>query len=251
MDKDLLIQIVDDDKNLSDLLRRLLEKKGYRVVTAYDGAQGLKQLEQITPSLIVLDINMPRMNGLEFYKNILSVDDVPKFPVLVLTTRTEFTGLFKDVFAEGFIAKPFLIDVFDDEIAKIFRKADRPTVLLVDFSKSELVRNTVKKLVRENYKVIRIASAEEFRKIADTQKLNLILSEILPGEPSGEETLKFIKSYKPFKDVPVIGYCFSGDGKARLNDAQLAAVQFLESPARIDDFIMAVKSVVRGSKDPV
>jgi DNA-binding response OmpR family regulator len=119
------VLIIDDEEDLRDTVEFQFKSKGFNVVTAVDGVDGLKKLESVSPDLIILDMNMPRMNGLEFYQKIL--DDVmrPKYPVLVLTARANMEQLFRELDIHGFIAKPFEIDELVEEGQLIIRRSDR------------------------------------------------------------------------------------------------------------------------------
>jgi CheY-like chemotaxis protein len=64
------VLIVEDEKNLALAYRTILEKQGYAVVVAYDGEEGLQAVADNTPDLILLDMKMPRMSGLEFLRHL-------------------------------------------------------------------------------------------------------------------------------------------------------------------------------------
>lgn len=101
------ILIIDDETNLAGLIKHELAAKGYSVILASDGQEGINKLKIVTPDLIILDINMPGMSGLEFYRRIMTSDGQAMFPVLVLTSRAEFQEVFDDIHAAGFLPKPF------------------------------------------------------------------------------------------------------------------------------------------------
>lgn len=102
------ILVIDDEEDLRENLKYVFRMKGYEVELAADGVQGLKKLETWTPDLIVLDLNMPNMGGIEFYQKICD-GDIPKYPVFVLTARANMEQFFKDFNVDGFMAKPFEI----------------------------------------------------------------------------------------------------------------------------------------------
>jgi DNA-binding response OmpR family regulator len=114
------------------MLQFKFEAEGYKVVTARDGVEGLEKLKNIQPNLIILDMNMPRMGGLEFYKNICVSGVKPQYPVLVLTARANLESLFKDFAIDGFMIKPFDIDQLAKQVDAIIKKgiqsekAERP-----------------------------------------------------------------------------------------------------------------------------
>jgi len=117
-----LILLIDDEINLQQLVKITLKSKNYRVETANNGLEGLAKLETIKPDLIILDMNMPKMGGLEFYQRICYGGAHPKYPVLVLTARANMEQLFKEVNIDGFMAKPFEIDVLLHEVETIIEK---------------------------------------------------------------------------------------------------------------------------------
>ena len=100
------ILVVDDEPKIVRLARDYLEHSGYRVVTAGDGKAALDTLRQIRPDLVVLDLNLPGIDGLEVCRRIRSDSDVP---IIMLTARVEETdrliGL--EIGADDYITKPF------------------------------------------------------------------------------------------------------------------------------------------------
>ncbi len=115
------ILLIDDEIDLQQLVKMALKSKGYHVETAGNGIEGLAKLETMKPDLIILDMNMPKMGGLEFYQKIC-VQDKPRYPVLVLTARANMEQLFKQLNIDGFMAKPFEIDDLLSEVATIISK---------------------------------------------------------------------------------------------------------------------------------
>ena len=71
------ILLIDDEIDLQQLVKIALKSKGYNIETANNGLEGLAKLETVKPDLIILDMNMPKMGGLEFYQKIC-VNDKPK-----------------------------------------------------------------------------------------------------------------------------------------------------------------------------
>jgi DNA-binding response OmpR family regulator len=104
------ILIVDDEPDLAQMVGYQFSSKGFEVQNADDGLQALEKINSFRPDLIILDMNMPRMGGIEFYSKICGTNGRPMFPVLVLTARANVQGLFKDLEIDGFMTKPFEID---------------------------------------------------------------------------------------------------------------------------------------------
>ena len=100
------VLVVDDDPNVVELARLYLERDGYRVLTALDGADGLASAREERPDIVVLDVMLPRLNGLDVCR---ALRDESQIPIIMLTARVEeedrLTGL--ELGADDYITKPF------------------------------------------------------------------------------------------------------------------------------------------------
>lgn len=121
-DNQKIILLIDDEVDLQQLMKITLKSKNYHVEIANHGIEGLAKLEIIKPDLIILDMNMPKMGGLEFYQRICDDKNRPKYPILVLTARANMEQLFKQLNIDGFMAKPFEIADLLQEIDTIIQK---------------------------------------------------------------------------------------------------------------------------------
>ncbi len=104
------ILIVDDDMELSDGLRAVLERQGYRVIQARDGQQGKQQIYQQRPDLVILDMMMPRMGGYPVLEHFKGKTDAP--PIIMITANE---GSRHKAYAEylgviDYIRKPFAME---------------------------------------------------------------------------------------------------------------------------------------------
>ena len=100
------ILVVDDDTNICELLRLYLTKEAYQVTTANDGEEGLEKFNQLKPDMVLLDVMMPRMDGLEVCRRIRKLGNTP---VMMLTAKGEtfdkVLGL--ELGADDYMVKPF------------------------------------------------------------------------------------------------------------------------------------------------
>ncbi|OIO77972.1 MAG: hypothetical protein AUJ88_05710 [Gallionellaceae bacterium CG1_02_56_997] len=83
-----LVMVVDDSLTVRKITTRLLERSGYQVVTAKDGVDALEQLMEITPDVMLLDIEMPRMDGFEVAKRLRQDSKTQSLPIIMITSRT-------------------------------------------------------------------------------------------------------------------------------------------------------------------
>ena len=107
MDRQKTILIVEDEKNIVDILRFNLQREGYRTWEAYDGEDGLSKAQAGKPDLILLDVMLPKMNGFEVCRALREAGD--NVPVIILTAREEETDkvLGLEIGADDYITKPF------------------------------------------------------------------------------------------------------------------------------------------------
>ena len=99
------ILIIDDNQDFVRLLEVNLSKRGYQVVTAANGAEGLKKVETEKPQLILLDIKMPEMDGFTFVRLLKKDEKIQKIPVVVLTGYEPMRDMFRFEGVEDYFLK--------------------------------------------------------------------------------------------------------------------------------------------------
>ena len=100
------ILVVDDEKPISDIIKFNLEKEGYEVVTAFDGEEALEKVSEEEPALIVLDIMLPKIDGLEVVREVRKSYDMPIIMVTAKETEIDkVLGL--ELGADDYVTKPF------------------------------------------------------------------------------------------------------------------------------------------------
>jgi two-component system alkaline phosphatase synthesis response regulator PhoP len=122
-----LILLVDDEDDILDLLQYNLQKEEYDTLLARDGAEGLELAVKHVPDIIVLDIMMPRMDGLEACRRMREHSTLLTVPILILTARSEaadqVVGL--DSGADIYLAKPISIPVLLSQVKALLRGSSR------------------------------------------------------------------------------------------------------------------------------
>ena len=138
------VLVVDDDVKTVKLVKLYLNRDGYRVLTAYDGLEALRRAREGHPDLIVLDLMLPGMDGLEVCRTLRKESDVP---IIMLTARTtdhdRLTGL--DLGADDYVTKPFSPRELAARVRAVLRRIPgergpeeiRFGKLAVDFGKHE------------------------------------------------------------------------------------------------------------------
>jgi two-component system alkaline phosphatase synthesis response regulator PhoP len=128
------ILLVDDDPDILDALTMVLEAKGYQVITAKDGVEGLANLKAEKPDLMILDLLMPKMDGFAVCKELVDPrwSKFRDIPILILTSVREEasrrrydleTGLQLDV--DDYVEKPVSPDILLDRVGKLLKKRQK------------------------------------------------------------------------------------------------------------------------------
>jgi len=109
MDTNKTVMVVDDNPDIITIVKTILEGKGYNVFSAFSGAELLNMLKGQKPDLIILDIMMPEMDGLEVLSRLKAMSDTATIPVILLTAKVQYEdvlGGYK-LGADYYITKPF------------------------------------------------------------------------------------------------------------------------------------------------
>lgn len=155
------ILVVDDEDDILDLLDYNLRNEGYQVELARDGIEALEKAQVDTPDVIILDVMMPRMDGIEFCRTLRSHAVLRSVPVLMLTAKSEeedhVIGL--DVGADIYLTKPISLPVLLSQTNALIRSRDRSDTPPEKLSVHDL------EIDRDRFRVYRMqgGEAEEFR----------------------------------------------------------------------------------------
>ena len=103
------VLIIEDEKNIVDILRFNLQRSGYEAIGAYDGEEGLRMAQEGNPDLILLDVMLPKLNGFDVCRRLREMGS--NVPVIILTAREEESDkvLGLEIGADDYITKPFSI----------------------------------------------------------------------------------------------------------------------------------------------
>ncbi|HEX3655265.1 MAG TPA: response regulator [Pirellulales bacterium] len=118
------ILVVDDEEDLLELLNYNLTKEGYRVTCVASGERALKEAQQELPDLIVLDLMLPRVDGLELCRMLRADPRTRQIPIIMLTAKTEELDVVRglEVGADDYVTKPFSPRVLVARIKSVLRR---------------------------------------------------------------------------------------------------------------------------------
>ena len=158
------ILVVDDDTNICELLRLYLTKEGYQVTVANDGEEGLEKFNQVKPDMVLLDVMMPKMDGLEVCRRIRKAGNTP---VMMLTAKGEtfdkVLGL--ELGADDYMVKPFDFRELNARIKVLLKRVagnaqELPQELVyadlrIDLQRKDVERNSISiKLSPKEYNLL-------------------------------------------------------------------------------------------------
>ena len=159
------ILVIEDERDIVETLEYNLKKEGYKVAKAYDGLAGLRLAEEKIPSLVILDLMLPGLDGLEVCRRIKKNPKTAAIPVIMLTAKGSETdkvvGL--ELGADDYIVKPFSLKELIARIKTILRRYEKPAEkpqAVVRFKDLEI--DTDKHEVRAAGKLVEL-TAKEFQ----------------------------------------------------------------------------------------
>jgi two-component system phosphate regulon response regulator PhoB len=129
------ILIIEDERALTDVLAYNLQREGYETLVAHDGQEGLRKAQTLLPDLIILDLMLPVLNGLEVCRELRAGERTRTIPILMLTAKAEETDQVVgfSLGADDYVTKPFSVKVLMQRVKALQRRheatADTANVL--------------------------------------------------------------------------------------------------------------------------
>lgn len=156
------VLVVDDEEPILELLKYNLEKGGYEVKTASDGAKAVEIAKRFLPDLVLLDIMMPKMDGVEACRQIKAIPELDKTFVVFLTARSEEYSEVAafDVGADDYITKPIKPRALMSRISALFRRDVKKGVPSNQISIGELTIDRTSYTIKIRNKEINLPKKE-------------------------------------------------------------------------------------------
>jgi two-component system phosphate regulon response regulator PhoB len=120
------VLIIEDERSLTDILTYNLQREGYDPIVAHDGQEGLRKAQTLLPDLIVLDLMLPSLGGLEICRELRAGERTRHIPILILTAKAEETDQVVgfSMGADDYVTKPFSVKVLLQRIKALQRRAE-------------------------------------------------------------------------------------------------------------------------------
>jgi two-component system, OmpR family, phosphate regulon response regulator PhoB len=122
------VLIVEDERSLTDVLVYNLEREGYEVFVAHDGRDGLRKAQTVLPDVLILDLMLPGISGLDITRELKGSTKTASIPILMLTAKSEETDQVVGfaVGADDYVTKPFSTKVLMQRVKALLRRHSQP-----------------------------------------------------------------------------------------------------------------------------
>jgi two-component system, OmpR family, phosphate regulon response regulator PhoB len=127
------ILIIEDERALTKVLVYNLQREGYEVTVAHDGVEGLRRAQANPPDLVILDLMLPGMDGLDVCRELRATEATRSLPILMLTAKAEETDQVVgfSLGADDYVTKPFSVKVLLQRIKALHRRVEGPAESVV------------------------------------------------------------------------------------------------------------------------
>ena len=197
-----LVLLIDDDLTVHDLVRRFLHKEGFRTVCAASGQEGLELAKTLQPSVIVLDVMMPTMDGWSVLTRVKGDPALASIPVVMLT-MVDNKEMGFSLGVDDYMLKPIERGSFVSTLRKYGSTHASASVLVVedDPATRELLRTSLEK---DGISVLEACNGMEGLQKLATVRPALILVDLMMPEMDGFQFTNEVRSHPEWKEIPII-----------------------------------------------
>lgn len=250
--EDYSILLVEDDDTTRKQLAKAIRKEGYDVLTAEDGRVGLDLFKRERPKIVVTDLKMPGMDGLELMRSVRGLStDVQ----IILITAFGETDIAVSAIREGaldYLKKPIDLNELSVALGRAkeklnqYSKAESFPGLIIADDEDKIRERLVKELQKEEFNVYPAANGEEAIQIFQKNKIDIVLLDIKMPKKDGLQALHEMRSISDdFEAIILTGYTDESSAVQALRDG---AFNFLKKPIDLDQTILVVEKAMEKLK---
>ena len=244
----LRVLVIEDDETARKQMAKAIRKEGYQVLTAEDGRAGLDIFEKERPEIVITDLKMPGIGGLEVMQTVKRLS--PNVQVVLITA---FGGVDTAILAlrEGvldYLTKPLDLDHLTvvlgraSEKVEEFKEGDSFPILLLADDDEKTRKRLAKVLKDESWIVMQAGTGREAVDIFDREKIDVAILDIKMPEMDGLEALHEMRSISDdFEAIILTGY---GDESSAIQALRDGAMNFLKKPVDIDQLILSAQKAL-------
>jgi signal transduction histidine kinase/DNA-binding response OmpR family regulator len=202
MRQEATILVIDDDRTVRDLMVRMLNREGFRVVTAWGGKEGLRLAKELKPAVITLDVIMPEVDGWSTLNQLKADPELADIPVILITMIDDRQKAFT-LGAADYMVKPIDRERLSHIINRFVCENPPCSVLVVDDDPAvrDMLRRT---FTKEGWLVIEAENGRIGLERLTTAKPELVLLDLMMPEVDGFQFLEELRANEATKHLPVI-----------------------------------------------
>jgi len=242
------VLIVDDSAAIRKSLATLIEPVGAKIVEAENGHEGLKQALFSKFDVIISDIDMPVMNGIEFCHNLKNRQETRGIPVIMVSSfdsEADINSGFQAGAAE-YLSKDKAKDELCTKVQEILKESifQRDQMILVVDDSSTIRKVVQTGLAQNGYQVISADNGKDALKILKNTKPELILSDIDMPIMNGFEFREAVRSNPELSDVPFVVMSANSDRAYMKRMIKFGAAAYICKPFNIDQLVLMVEKIL-------
>jgi CheY-like chemotaxis protein len=236
-----MILVVDDEKDTARMIRRQLERAGYRVRLAHSGEEAIAQTLKHRPDLISMDIQMPGMNGVKAIEILRANPQTTDIPIVVVSVVQDEEQLSKLGVAD-ILDKPIDEDGFLQVVERILWEGQRILIYASDAETRQLLEEV---LSHRGYELIFAQDGLDLLVHARKEQPDLILMDLQPPDMDGYEVLRRLNRRPETVDIPVIAMTDSATESVS-NVLAVGGNDLVRKPLDVDALVVEIERFIEG-----
>jgi CheY-like chemotaxis protein len=243
------ILVIEDNEQNRILMRQILKYQGYDVLEAVDGAAGLEMAKKHMPDLILLDLQMPVMDGFAVIRELRKTPELSALKVIAVTSfamKGDREKALKAGFDE-YVTKPIDTRKFAEIVKNILPGEDvtlkKPVILCVDDDPANL-RLLENMLVPRGYEVVSAVNGEDALRKIKARTIDLVLLDLMMPEMDGLQVSRKIKENKTSSNIPIIILTAYTGAESYINSLSDEVFAYLHKPFESEELVKLVRSAL-------
>ncbi|MDD6036528.1 MAG: response regulator [Lachnospiraceae bacterium] len=237
------ILVIDDDP-LNLKMAKYILKDGYEVICAESGPDGLRILRDKEVDLVLLDLDMPQMNGMQVLQRIREKRELADLKVVILTASGERENVMEAIRlgARDFIKKPFFPTELLERIKAVLQTEGKETILVVDDDNMSIT--LVKKMLGLRYELVCVSSGRDALFYLRDNVPDLVLLDLHMPEMDGFQVMEKMRIMEKVCDVPVLVLTADNDRETEVKIFKAGAMDYITKPYAPEVVIRRISRVI-------
>jgi putative nucleotidyltransferase with HDIG domain len=239
------IMLIDDEEVIHNVIKNALKGDRYEIFSMYEGDTAIRDMSRIKPDLVITDITMPGMDGLQVCMEIKSNSDTSGIPVMIVSAHADDQIIEKgfNAGADEYITKPFSMEELVSKVESVLNETlnkRKEKILIVDDSPTviSVLKNGISK---EGFTIITASDGDEGLQKAIAELPDIIISDIEMPRMNGFEFCKQIKANQSTRHIPFVALTSKGSRGARGLGKRAGINAYLLKPFTIEKVVVIIE----------